>query len=410
VGVQGIARDVTEHKKLEDQLRQSQKMEAIGRLAGGIAHDFNNLLTIISGYSDLLHESLVEPDRRRGFVEEIKKAADRAASLTRQLLAFSRKQVLEPRVVNLNELVTNLEKMLQRLIGKEVSLLTKLDPHLGWVKADPGQIEQVVMNLSVNARDAMPQGGSLTIGTANVELDELFARQSTELRPGCYVLLSVTDTGSGMDQATLAKLFEPFFTTKAPGKGTGLGLSIVYGIVKQSHGHIAVTSEIGLGTAFKIYLPLVEAPVPGAPAAAPALPRAQGSETVLVVDDEEQVRSLECGVLQANGYRVLSAADGEEALRICREAGEPIHLLVTDIVMPHMNGRELARQAVSLQPAMGILFVSGYPDDTEISSEGTPDKTDFLQKPFTSETLLRRIRQALDEARKSAVVRVAPPR
>jgi CheY-like chemotaxis protein len=300
----------------------------------------------------------------------------------------------------LNELVTNLEKMLKRLIGEDINLFTKLDPHLGWVKADPGQMEQVVMNLSVNARDAMLEGGSITIETGNVELDELFARQSADLRPGRYVLLAVKDTGTGMDQATLAKLFEPFFTTKAPGKGTGLGLSIVYGIVKQSHGHVAVTSEVGFGTTFKVYLPQVEVPVPGVVVTELEPAALQGSETVLVVDDEEQVRSLECGVLQASGYKVLPVGDGEEALRICRESSEPIHLLVTDIVMPMMNGRELARRAALLRPSMRVLFVSGYPDEDEISSERAAGKKNFLQKPFTSDTLLRRIRQSLDGVEK----------
>ena len=295
------------------QLQQLQKMESLGRLAGGVAHDFNNLLTIMQGFSEMIVSSLDPSAAGRTYAKEVLKAVERASGLTRQLLAFSRKQVLEPRVVNLNELVSNLEKMLQRLIGEDVNLFTKLDPHLGLVKADPTQVEQVVMNLSVNARDAMSEGGSLTIETANVELDELYARQSADLRPGRYVLLSVNDTGTGMDQATLAKLFEPFFTTKAPGKGTGLGLSIVYGIVKQSHGHVAVTSEVGCGTTFKIYLPQVEVADPGLVVTEMASTAVQGSETILVVDDEEQVRSLECGVLQASGYKVLPVGDGERS-------------------------------------------------------------------------------------------------
>ena len=389
------------------QLQQLQKMESLGRLAGGVAHDFNNLLTIMQGFSEMIVSSLGPSATGRMYAEEILKAVERASGLTRQLLAFSRKQVLEPRVVNLNELVSNLEKMLQRLIGEDVNLFTKLDPHLGLVKADPTQVEQVVMNLSVNARDAMSEGGSLTIETANVALDELYARQSTDLGPGRYVLLSVNDTGTGMDQATLAKLFEPFFTTKAPGKGTGLGLSIVYGIVKQSHGHVAVTSEVGCGTTFKIYLPQVEVADPGPVVTEMASTAVQGSETILVVDDEEQVRSLECGVLQASGYKVLPAGDGEEALRICRESSEPIHLLVTDIVMPMMNGRELARRAALLHPSMRVLFVSGYPDEAEISSERAAGKTNFLQKPFTSDTLLRRIRQSLDGMEKSSAAKLA---
>ena len=389
------------------QLQQLQKMESLGRLAGGVAHDFNNLLTIMQGFSEMIVSSLDPSAAGRTYAKEVLKAVERASGLTRQLLAFSRKQVLEPRVVNLNELVSNLEKMLQRLIGEDVNLFTKLDPHLGLVKADPTQVEQVVMNLSVNARDAMSEGGSLTIETANVELDELYARQSADLRPGRYVLLSVNDTGTGMDQATLAKLFEPFFTTKAPGKGTGLGLSIVYGIVKQSHGHVAVTSEVGCGTTFKIYLPQVEVPDPGLVVTEMASTAVQGSETILVVDDEEQVRSLECGVLQASGYKVLPVGDGEEALRICRESSEPIHLLVTDIVMPMMNGRELARRVALLHPSMRVLFVSGYPDEAEISSERSAGKTNFLQKPFTSDTLLRRIRQSLDGVEKFSAAKLA---
>lgn len=390
------------------QLQQSQKMEAIGRLAGGVAHDFNNLLTVMHGFSELIVRSMDPAAAPKKYAEEVIKAVERASGLTKQLLAFSRKQVLEPRVVSLNELVANLEKMLRRLIGKDVNLVTTLDPHLGYVKADPGQIEQVVMNLSVNARDAMPKGGSLTIETAGIELDEQYARRSTDLRPGRYILLSVRDTGTGMDQATLARLFEPFFTTKDPGKGTGLGLSIVYGIVKQSHGHVAVTSEVGRGTTFKIYLPQVEAPNAGATVVEQAPVAVRGSETVLVVDDEEQVRSLECGMLQASGYKVLSAADGREALRMCRESSEPIHLLVTDIIMPNMNGRELVRQALPLRPAMRVLFVSGYPDEMEISTEGSPQKTDFLQKPFTSVTFLRRVRQSLDGAEPAASIKLAP--
>ncbi len=402
--------DNAEAIRLKDiQLQQSQKMEAMGRLAGGVAHDFNNLLTVMQGFSEMIVSSLDPSAAGRMYAEEILKAAQRASGLTKQLLAFSRKQVLEPRVVNLNELVSNLEKMLKRLIGEDLNLLTKLDPNLGWIKADPGQIEQVLMNLSVNARDAMLGEGSLTIETGNVELDELYASQSADLQPGRYVWLSVNDTGSGMDETTLAKLFEPFFTTKAPGKGTGLGLSIVYGIVKQSRGHVAVSSEVGCGTTFKIYLPQVEVPDLGVVVTELGSTCVQGSETILVVDDEEQVRSLECGVLQANGYRVLPVGNGEEALRICRESSEPIHLLVTDIVMPMMNGRELARRVALHRPSMRVLFVSGYPDETEISSEGMAGKTNFLQKPFTSDTLLRCIRQSLDGMEKSSAATCALP-
>lgn len=384
------------------QLQQSQKMEAMGRLAGGIAHDFNNLLTVMQGFSELLLGAMAPATPMRRSAEEILKAVERASGLTKQLLTFSRKQVLEPRIVQLNELVLNIEKMLRRLIGKDVSLFTNLDPQLGWIKADPGQIEQVIMNLAVNARDAMPKGGSLTIETANVELDDRAIHRIHDLRPGPYVTLAVTDTGFGMDQAVLAKLFEPFFTTKGPGKGTGLGLSIVYGIVKQSHGHVAVSSEVGHGTTFTIYLPQVDAPAVASPAAAAVSEAARGSETILVVDDEEQIRNLERGVLQANGYRVLTAGSGQDALRICRELREPIHLLVTDLVMPDMNGRDLVRHAAPLQRAMQVLYISGYPDDAEICAGETPGKSAFLQKPFTSDTLLQRVRHVLDEAKQAA--------
>jgi two-component system, cell cycle sensor histidine kinase and response regulator CckA len=387
------------------QLQQSQKMEAMGRLAGGVAHDFNNLLTVMRGFSEMIVGSLDPSAAGRKYAEEVLKAAERASGLTRQLLAFSRKQVLEPRVIDLNGIVSNIEKILRQLIGKDINLSTKLDPNLGWVKADPSQIEQVILNLSVNAHDAMSEGGSLIIETANAELDERFARQSTDLRPGPYVLLSVSDTGTGMDQATLAKLFEPFFTTKAPGKGTGLGLSIIYGIVKQSHGHVAVTSEMGCGTTFKIYLPQVEAPDSDVDIAGLAPIAATGSETILVVDDEEQVRSLESGVLQSSGYKVLSVGNGQEALRILRESSEAIHLLVTDINMPLMNGRELARLAASLHPSMRVLFTSGHPDEAQISSAGMADKTNFLQKPFTTDSLLRRIRQSLDGVEESSTTK-----
>jgi len=395
--------EVLRHKDV--QLQQSQKMEAMGRLAGGVAHDFNNLLTVMRGFSEMIVGSLDPSVAGRKYAEEVLKAAERASGLTRQLLAFSRKQVLEPRVIDLNGIISNLEKILRQLIGKDTNLSTKLDPNLGWVKADPSQIEQVILNLSVNAHDAMSEGGSLIIETANTELDERFARQSADLRPGPYVLLSVSDTGTGMDQATLAKLFEPFFTTKAPGKGTGLGLSIIYGIVKQSHGHVAVTSKMGCGTTFKIYLPQVEAPDSDVDVAGLAPTVATGSETILVVDDEEQVRSLESGVLQSSGYKVLSVGNGQEALKVLRESSQAIHLLVTDINMPIMNGRELARLAASLHPSMRVLFTSGHPDEAQISSAGTAGKTNFLQKPFTKDSLLHRIRECLDGVEESCTAK-----
>lgn len=378
------------------QLQQAQKMEAIGRLAGGVAHDFNNLLTVIGGYTGLIVRDVDRSESVRKHAEEVLKAADRASSLTSQLLAFSRKQVLELRIVKLNEVVANVEKLLRRLIGEDIQLVTILGSNLKWVKADPAQLEQVLINLAVNARDAMPQGGTLTIETANIELDETFIRNHLDVHPGMYSILSVTDNGCGMNKDTLSKLFEPFFTTKEPGKGTGLGLSIVHGIVKQSCGHILVSSEPGLGTTFKIYLPCVEAPaeVPQSPETMPAT--FSGSETVLVVEDEEQVRTLECGILKACGYTVLAAGQGREAVRICHEYSGPIHLLVTDLILPHMNGRELAREVVPIRPSMKVLYVSGYPDDTLVTAGLARNKAPFLQKPFASDALLRTVRKVLD--------------
>lgn len=378
------------------QLQQAQKMEAVGRLAGGVAHDFNNLLTVIRGYSELIVMAVERNAPVRTHAEEVLKAADRAAGLTSQLLAFSRKQVLELRIVRLNEVVANVEKLLRRLIGEDIQLVTTVGPNLGWVKADPGQMEQVLINLAVNARDAMPQGGALTIGIAHSELDETFTRRYLDFQPGMYCVLSVTDSGCGMNKDTLSKLFEPFFTTKEPGKGTGLGLSIVHGIVKQSRGHILVSSEPGLGTTFNIYLPCVEAPaeVGSSPEAVSAA--SLGTETVLVVEDEGQVRTLECGILEANGYHVLAASHGGEALRICQDYPGTIHLLVTDLILPQLNGRELARQVVPIRPSMKVLYVSGYPDETLVTAGVVRSKVTFLQKPFASDALLRSVRNVLD--------------
>lgn len=382
------------------QLQQAHKMEAMGRLAGGICHDFNNLLTVIQGFSELIVNASAPTAPVRQQAEEIVKAVDRASNLTKQLLAFSRKQVLEPKIVNLNTLVSSTEAMLRRLIGKDISLQTDLAPRLGWVKADPGQIEQVVINLAVNARDAMPQGGRLTIKTADIELDDRATHHVQDIRPGRYVMLSVNDTGFGMDRATQAKLFEPFFTTKAPGKGTGLGLSIVYGIVKQSHGHVVVSSEVGRGTTFSIYLPQVEAPASISASSEPMPATDRGRETVLVVEDEEQIRGLECGILQAHGYAVLATGDSREALRICRDHSGPIHLLMTDIAMPHMNGRDLVHHAVSLRPMMQVLYVAGHLDDEASSAEGV-DRSSFLLKPFTCTSLLNCVRHTLDRTEKT---------
>ncbi len=378
------------------QLQQAQKMEAIGRLAGGVAHDFNNLLTVIRGYSELIVMTVDQTASVRAHAEEVLKAADRAKSLTSQLLAFSRKQVLDLRSVKLNEVVVNVEKLLRRLIGEDIQLVTVLAPDLASVKADPAQLEQVLMNLAVNARDAMPNGGTLTIKTADIELDETFTRHHLDFHPGQYSVLSVTDTGCGMDKVTLSKLFEPFFTTKAPGKGTGLGLSIVHGIVKQSRGHVLVSSAPGRGATFTIYLPCAEASAEALASPNPMPSAASGSETVLVVEDEAQVRALECGLLKACGYTVLAAGHGEEALRICHEYSGPIHLLVTDLIMPYMNGRELAHQVVAIRPSTKVLYVSGYPDDILITAGVARSQEPFLQKPFASDALLRIVRNVLD--------------
>jgi two-component system, cell cycle sensor histidine kinase and response regulator CckA len=389
-------RDITERKRLEEQFRQAQKMEAVGQLAGGVAHDFNNLLTIINGYSEILATSLQEVDPARELVDEISRAGERAASLTRQLLAFSRKQVLAPQMLNLNTIVVDMEKMLRRVIGEDVDLATDLPPNLGSVHADPGQIEQVILNLAINARDAMPQGGKLTIETCNIELDQFYP----DVPPGPYVLLAVSDTGHGMTPEVKARIFEPFFTTKEPGKGTGLGLATVFGIIKQSRGHIAVYSEPGAGTAFKIFLPRL-----GQPARSPQLhagPQAAsgGNETLLLVEDDDGVRALSRHVLQSNGYTVLVATThGGEALRICAQHKEPIHLLLTDVVIPELGGRELAEQLVRLHPEMKVLFLSGYTDDAVVRHGVLQAETNFLQKPFSPRVLAMKVREVLDASR-----------
>jgi PAS domain S-box-containing protein len=392
----GIAEDITEHKRLEEQFRQSQKMEAVGRLAGGVAHDFNNMLTAIAGYSDLIRADADPSAAVFRNAEEIRKAAERAATLTRQLLAYSRHQVLAPRVIQLNTVAADLEKMLRRLIREEVTLTLRLDRNLRKIEAEPGQLEQVIMNLAVNATDAMPQGGSLTIGTANAELDEAYAWGHADVQPGGYALLTVADTGHGMTDDVKARLFEPFFTTKEPGKGTGLGLATVYGIVKANGGHIEVESAPGRGTTFKVYLPQVmETDRPEPRDARPVGP-ATGTETVLLVEDEEVVRNLTRTVLQRNGYRVLEATHGVEALDLCKQYNGPIHLLVTDVVMPHMNGRDLAQRLSRLRPGTKVLFMSGYTGflDEPLGIPG--GNTGFLQKPFAPDALARQVRELLD--------------
>jgi len=382
---------------LQDQLRQSQKMEAIGRLAGGIAHDFNNLLTVIKGYSQLSLVEIKEGDPLRGDIEEIKNAADRAADLTRQLLAFSRRQIMEMKVLDLNDLLKNLDKMLRRVIGEDIELVTPLAEDLGRVKADPGQIEQVIMNLSVNARDAMPEGGKLTIETANVELDGAYARNHVAVTPGRYVMISVSDTGVGMAPEVRDRVFDPFFTTKEKGKGTGLGLSAVYGIVKQSDGNIWVYSEPGKGTAFKIYLPRVDEPLEEAGEVVVQKEIVGRGETILVVEDEEEVRKLAVQILRRQGYTVLEASQGNETSHICEQHKGAIHLMVMDVVMPGMNGRELAKSLEPHHPEMQVLYMSGYTDNAIVHHGILEKGLNFIQKPFTLEGLLRKVREVLDQ-------------
>jgi nitrogen-specific signal transduction histidine kinase len=389
-------RDISERKLLEAQFRQAQKMEAVGRLAGGIAHDFNNLLTAITGYADLALEDLPEGDPIRHDMKEILRAAYRAAGLTRQLLAFSRQQVLAPRVLDLNEVVRSVDQMLHRLIGEDIDLQTVLAPGLGRVKADPGQLEQVIVNLAVNARDAMPAGGNLTIETADIEMSETLGRDLTTVPAGHYVMLAITDSGTGMDEHTKARIFEPFFTTKEQGKGTGLGLATVYGIVKQSGGFIWVYSEPGHGTTFKIYLPRVEGAAEAlVPPVGPAeVPR--GTETVLIVEDEAAVRALAKTALARKGYRVLEAANGGEALLLCEAEQAPIHLLVTDVVMPGLGGADLAHRFAPLRPDMKVLFISGYTDQAAARDGKMPPGAAHLEKPFSLDGLARKVREVLD--------------
>jgi PAS domain S-box-containing protein len=388
VGIVGIGRDITEPKRLQEQLLHAQKMEAVGQLAGGVAHDFNNILVVITGYAELLlQRHLDEADPIRRYVEEIRKAGERATTLTRQLLAFSRKQMLQLEVLNLNDVVANMENMLRRLT-----------PGLGQVKTDWGQLEQVIMNLAVNARDAMSQGGKLTVETDNIELDETYTHQYLEVIPGPYVMLAVSDTGIGMDTETQSHLFEPFFTTKEAGKGTGLGLATSYGIIKQSGGHIAVYSEPGKGTTFKVYLPRLDEPVkPLASPSASTAEQHQRIETVLVVEDEVEVGELIDTILTQQGFSVLRAGDGNEALQLCEQYAGPIHLLLTDVVMPGgMNGRELAGRLVALYPSLKVLYMSGYTDDAIVNHGVLDPDTAFLHKPFTPEALIRKALEVLN--------------
>jgi two-component system, cell cycle sensor histidine kinase and response regulator CckA len=394
--IEVFAEDVTERRVLERQLRMAQKMEAVGRLSGGIAHDFNNLLGVIIGYIQVIKRSINRESPSYEYAEEIEKASQRAVSLTRQLLAFSRQQVLEPIILNLNTLLSDMEKMLPRLIGEDIHLNLNLGPAIGQVKADSGQVEQVVMNLAVNARDAMPDGGRLTIQTANVELDAAFAREHQGSIPGQYVMLAVTDTGTGMDPETQAQIFEPFFTTKDRDRGTGLGLATVYGVVKQSSGYISVESEVGKGASFKIYLPRIEQAVTTQSEISEPPLTVRGCETVLLVEDAEPLRKLAHMFLKGNGYQVLPAAEGSEAQRVAAQSAGPIHLLLTDVVMPGINGRVLAERLAPFHPGMKVLYMSGY-TDSFIAGHGVLEEgIHLLHKPFTEEALLRKVRELLD--------------
>jgi PAS domain S-box-containing protein len=390
-----IIEDISDRRALEEQLVQSQKMEAIGRLAGGVAHDFNNLLTAILGYSNLVLDELEPSHPVRSDVDEVRKAAESASALTQQLLAFSRKQIMQPQVLDLNALVARADGLLQRLISEDIALVSRLEADLDRISADPGQIEQVILNLVINARDAMPHGGKVTIETMNVELDESYAAKHPGSSSGPHVMLAVSDTGIGMDEGTLAHVFEPFFTTKQRGEGTGLGLSTVYGIVKQSGGSIWVYSEPGRGTTLKVYFPRVLAGAPSEPVV--ARPEGlRGHETILLAEDQPEVRSIGSAVLRRYGYEVLEAANGEQALGIIRSHEGPIHLLMSDVVMPSMNGPELARRVQAEHPGMRVLFASGYTDDAIVRHGVLDPGVAFLQKPFTPTALLKKIRELLD--------------
>lgn len=392
----GVNTDVTERRSLEDQLRQSQKMEAVGRLAGGVAHDFNNLLSVILGYSEILIRKLGPASPFKKEVEEIKKAGNRATRLTRQLLAFSRKQVLELKILDLNASVSEMDKMLRRLIGEDVEFISSLETAPCLVKADPGQLEQVIMNLVVNARDAMPKGGRLTLKTGRIEFYEAAVFGQIKVPAGRYAILYVSDTGCGMDAETLSKIFEPFFTTKLEGKGTGLGLSMVYGIVTQSGGYIRVSSQKNHGSTFSIYLPEVEAApeTKALKAVAPALNG--GSETILVVEDEDVVRKLIYEILKVSGYRILEARDGDEAVQLAKNEQNHIHMVITDIVMPRMNGSELVKKLKMIKPQLRVLYMSGHLDDAIVQHGSSESQSAFLQKPFTTSGLSTKVRELLD--------------
>jgi PAS domain S-box-containing protein len=405
VGVQGIARDITERKRseeerdlLQSQLQQAMKMEAVGRLAGGVAHDFNNLLTAIIGNVSLALMKLSPSDPAAGLLAEANKAAERAATLTQQLLAFSRKQIIEPKVLDLNILIANLSKMLVRLIGENIDLNMVLGEDLGLVKVDPGQFEQILVNLAVNARDAMPEGGKLLIETANVDLDDVYCARHPYVRPGRFVMLAVSDTGHGMSEEVKKQIFEPFFTTKPKGTGTGLGLATIYGVVKQSDGSIEVYSEVGKGTTFKIYLPRVEGEAARTRESDLPMELLEGSETVLLVEDEEIVRNLCVRILERLGYRVMQAGNGDEAIGLAMGYGERIDLLMTDVVMPGMHGRELAIRLTRIHPETRVLFTSGYTDNAIVHHGVLDEGVSFIGKPYSPSALARKVRDVLDKA------------
>jgi len=393
----GVATEITERKQLEEQLLQSQKMEAIGQLAGGVAHDFNNILTAIVGYTDLLSAEFSADDQRLEDLEEIRKAARRAAALTRQLLSFSRKQVLEPRIIDVNAVVMNLDKMLRSLMSENVELKAQLSGDLASARVDPNQLEQVIMNLAINARDAMPDGGTLTIETGNATLDEDYAARHVSAIPGAYVMLAVTDTGCGMSEEIQARIFEPFFTTKPAGRGTGLGLSTVYGIVKQSGGNIWLYSEPGKGSTFKVYLPAVDSLPENIGKAAPAQSLARGGGTVLVVEDDEQLRRLAHRALANNGFEVLEADRGGTALDIARRHKGTIDLLLTDVIMPDTNGRKLAETLRAARPELRVIYMSGYPDRAIVNHGMLGPGDAYVAKPFTTEAITRKVREVLEK-------------
>ena len=389
-----IAEDITDRRQLEEQLRQAQKMDAVGRLAGGVAHDFNNLLMVINGYTEVLLEQLEQGSAMHHKVQSIQQAADRAATLTRQLLAFSRKQLLELKVVDVNIVIGDMERLLRPLIGENIELVTRLSPETGHTRADAGQLEQVIMNLVVNAKDAMPEGGKLTVESSDVTVRHSF-REHRFIQPGRYAVISVTDTGHGMDKETQSRIFEPFFTTKEKGKGTGLGLSTVYGIVKQSNGYVFAQSELGAGTTFYVYLPRVEDSAEELSPAQSQQSEAGGCETVLLVEDEESVRELVRLTLAARGYKVLEAENGECGLRVSESFKENIDILITDVVMPGIGGRELAKKLLALRPGISVLYLSGYTEDAVITQGAPGPSTAFLQKPFTLQNLAKKVREVL---------------